>query len=212
MPIAAQHIKAARLHLQKNDAVMKRIIKAVGPCTLKTRSDRFRTLVNSIVSQQISGAAARTILRRLADASRQYGGVSPEGLSAFDVESLRELGVSRQKAGYILDLTDKVHSGEVELRQMGRRSNEEVIEQLTKIKGIGVWTAQMFLMFSLGRLDVFPADDLGVQNAIKNAYPVRGELTRPKMLKLADSWHPYETIAAWYLWRSLEVELPMAKK
>ena len=206
MPIPAQHIKSARLHLQKKDATMKRIIKAVGPCTIKTKPDRFFMLVSSILSQQISGAAAKTIHGRLADAVKPEK-ISPDSLSGFDIDQLRQLGVSRQKATYILDLAEQVKTGQVVLKQLGRKSNEDVIGELTKIKGIGVWTAQMFLMFSLGRLDVFPIDDLGIQNAIKKHYPTRGELTRKKMETLAEPWQPYTTIASWYLWRSLEVEV-----
>ena len=206
MPIAAQHLKAARLHLQKSDPTMKRILKAVGPCTIKTRSDRFLMSVSSILSHQISGAAARTIHSRLVEDLKPKK-ISPEALVPYSVDELRELGVSRQKAGYIIDLANKVHLGEVELRQLGRLADDDVIAELTKIKGIGKWTAQMFLMFSLGRLDVFPTDDLGIQNAIKKHYRTRGDLTKAKMEKLAKAWRPYTTIASWYLWRSLEVEV-----
>ncbi len=204
MPFAAQHIKAGRLHLQKADPVMKKIIKQVGPFTCKLRRDRFLTMVRSIVSQQISGAAARTIQGRLVDAVKPAT-ITPETLLQFNVDALREIGVSRQKAAYMLDLAAKVHDGTVDLRNIGRKTDEEVTDELTQVKGIGVWTAQMFMMFSLGRLDVFPDGDLGIQNAIKKNYPVRGELTRKKILQIAEPWSPYATIASWYLWRSLEV-------
>ena len=189
--------------MQKSDPVMKKIIKQVGPFTGKMRRDRFQTLVRSIISQQISVAAARTIQERLVEAM-QPDGVTPEAILQFNVDALRELGVSRQKATYLLDLASKVHDGTVDLKNIGRSSDEEVIAELTQIKGIGVWTAQMFMMFSLGRLDVFPDGDLGIQNAIVESYDIRGELTRPKMLKIAKPWSPYATIASWYLWRSLE--------
>ncbi len=189
--------------MQKNDPVMKRVIKAVGPCTIKTRRDRFHTLVNSIVSQQISGAAARTILGRVVDACGDDG-ITPPALAAHSVESLREAGVSRQKATYILDLATGVDAGDIELRNLGRKNNEDVITELTKVKGIGRWTAQMFLMFSLGRLDVFPVDDLGIQNGIRKAYGFEGDLKKPAMELLAEKWNPYETVASWYLWRCLD--------
>ena len=205
MPFVAQHIRSARLHLQKSDSVMKQIIKRVGPFTAKTRRDRFLTLVQSIVSQQISGAAARTILQRLSDSVKDVG-ITPESITTFEIDELRELGVSRQKASYILDLASKVNNGDVNLKKINRNSDEEVIAELTQIKGIGVWTAQMFMMFSLGRMDVFPDGDLGIQNAIKNSYPIRGELTKTKMEKIAEPWRPYATVASWYLWRSLEEE------
>lgn len=201
MPFVAQHVKAARLHLQKSDPTMKRIIKDVGPFTAKTTRDKFLTLVRSIVSQQISGAAAQTILSRLEDAVTK---ISPETILTFNADQLRELGISRQKATYILDLASQVQNGNVNLKKIGRRSDSEIIDELVQVKGIGVWTAQMFLMFSLGRMDVFPDGDLGIQQGIKNNYPVKGELTAKKMQEFAEPWRPYATIASWYLWRSLE--------
>lgn len=184
---------------------MKKIVKAVGPCTIKTRSNRFMTLVDSILSQQISGAAARTIHGNLVNAL-QPNKICPEALVKFDVDQLRSLGISRQKAVYILDLAGKVQEGEINLKGVSRLDDEGVIVELTKIKGIGPWTAQMFLMFCLGRLDVFPADDLGIQNAIRKHYQPRGQFNRNRMEKIAQPWRPYATIASWYLWRSLEVE------
>lgn len=203
MPFAAQHIKAARLHLQKADPIMKQIIKRVGPFTAKTTRDRFLTLVRSIVSQQISGAAARTIQNRLVEAI-EPNRISPETILQFNIAQLRDLGVSRQKATYMLDLAEKVDVGNVDLKSIGKKSDNEIVEELTQIKGIGVWTAQMFMMFSLGRMDVFPDGDLGIQQGIKASYPVRGELTKAKMVKIAIPWRPYATVASWYLWRSLE--------
>jgi DNA-3-methyladenine glycosylase II len=205
MPFAAQHIRAARLHLQKADPVMKQILKQVGPFTAKTRRDRFFTLVQSIVSQQISGAAAKTILQRLSQAVSEDG-ITPDSMAEFNIDELRVIGVSRQKATYILDLADAVQSGRVDLKKIGRKSDDEVVGELIQVKGIGVWTAQMFMMFSLARMDIFPDGDLGIQNAIKNSYRFRGELTKTKMEKIAEPWRPYATIASWYLWRSLEVE------
>ncbi len=203
MTFAAQHIKAARLHLQKSDPVMKRIIKQVGPFTAKVRRDRFLTLVRSIISQQISGSAARTIQSRLIETVAPEK-ISPDSLANFDIDRLRSIGVSRQKASYLLDLANRVQKGEVDLARIGRVSDEAVIAELTRINGIGVWTAQMFMMFSLGRLDVFPIDDLGIQNGIKRNYDIRGKLTKQKMERISKPWRPYSTIASWYLWRSLE--------
>lgn len=183
---------------------MKRIIKQVGPCTLKTNSDRFLMLVRSIVSQQISTAAARTILNRLHELVAPAK-ISPEAVARYDVDDLREVGISRQKAGYFIDLTEKVYSGQVDLKTIGRKKDEDVITELTEVKGIGPWTAQMFLMFSLGRLDVFPHGDLGIQNGIKKNYETSDPPTKTEMMELAEPWQPYSTIASWYLWRSLEV-------
>ena len=203
MPFTAQHIKAARLHLQKSDPVMRQIIKRVGPFTGKTSRNRFLTLVRSIIGQQISVAAARSILGRL-ETLVEPESISPTSLVGYSIDDLREAGISRQKAGYILDLASKVHNGTVDLKLMSRKDDETAIAELTQIKGIGVWTAQMFLMFSLGRMDVLPTDDLGLQNAIMAAYDVRGELTKQKFEKIAEAWRPHATIACWYLWQSLE--------
>lgn len=205
MPIAAQHLKSARLHLQKCDPTMKKIIKAVGPCTLKTRTDRFQVLVDSIISQQISGAAARTILGRL----REWAGserVAPEQLADVSLETLRELGISRQKGTYLLDLASQVAEGNVRLPSIHRLNDEEVIAELVQVKGIGVWTAQMFLMFCLGRLDVLPVGDLGIQKAIREAYQPRGRFDDQRVVQIGSPWAPYRTIASWYLWRSLDLE------
>ena len=203
MPFAAQDIKAARLHLQKTDPVMKKIIKQVGPFTAKTTRDRFLTLVRSIVSQQISGAAARTILGRLDDLVAPDK-VTAEKLINYSIDQLRDVGISRQKASYVLDLSQKVNEGIVDLKSLSRKSDSDVINDLIQIKGIGTWTAQMFLMFSLGRMNVFPCDDLGIQNAIKRSYKTRGTLDKKKMLGMSQKWQPYCTVASWYLWRSLE--------
>jgi len=180
---------------------MKRIIKAVGPCTMKLKRNRFQTLVNSIISQQITVKAAETIMERLMETT---GGNSlkPEHLADFDVDSLRELGVSRQKATYLIDLTSHVSEGVIDLSKMSRLDDETVIEHLTQVKGIGRWTAQMFLMFSLGRMDVFPVDDLGIKNGILKTYQLEEEPSRDEMYKLSEPWRPYSTIASWYLWRS----------
>ena len=168
MPFSKVNISAAVNHLQAADPVMRRLIDDVGPFTLRARPDRFAMLVR-IVSQQISTAAARTIRQRFEMLA------APEGLTAaklasLSVEQLRSVGASQQKAAYLLDLARHVNEGDLDLRRIGRLSDEQVIEQLTVVKGIGRWTAQMFLIFSLGRLDVFPHDDLGVRAAIRNRY------------------------------------------
>jgi len=188
----------------KSEPKMKSIIKAVGPCLIKTKRDRFLALATSIVGQQISGAAARTVWGRLEDAVAPNK-VSAEALSEFDVDSLREVGVSRQKAGYMLDLAAKCRSHEIEFGRFPRMTDDQVIQNLTQIKGIGRWTAQMFLMFSLCRADVLPEGDLGIQNAIKMNYKLRKLPDDKKMHKFAKPWRPYATIASWYLWRSLDL-------
>ena len=160
-------------------------------------------LVHSIISQQISGAAAQTIQSRLQSAVEPEK-VTPETILKFDGEELRELGISRQKASYLMDLSQKVQSGQLTLNALARKKDSVVIEELIQVKGIGVWTAQMFLMFSLARMDIFPVDDLGIRNAIQKAFQPGRQWTRAEMLALAESWRPYTTVASWYLWQSLE--------
>ncbi|MBX3423514.1 MAG: DNA-3-methyladenine glycosylase 2 family protein [Pirellulaceae bacterium] len=215
MPFVAQQIRAARLHLQKSDPVMKRLLKVHGPFAARARSDRFASLVDSIVSQQISTSAARTIRSRLSDAVSQRAqqakltspGMSAAALLLLNVDQLRQVGVSRQKANYLLDLADKVHSGAVDLQRISRLEDDQVIEQLIQVKGIGRWTAQMFLIFSLGRIDILPVDDLGVRSAVKNQYELNELPTANELEKIARPWRPYATVACWYLWRSLDADV-----
>ncbi len=214
MPFVAQNIKQARLHLQKSDPVMKRILKQVGPFTAKAKRDRFASLVSSIVSQQISTTAARTIKCRLLEgvskrttsAKLDSTELNAENLLLFEVDELRELGVSRQKANYILDLARQVNTGKVDLKSMGRLADQDVIQRLTQVKGIGVWTAQMFLMFSLARMDILPTDDLGIRNAIQKQYELTTVPDAKVIESIATAWRPYATVACWYLWQSLEGE------
>jgi DNA-3-methyladenine glycosylase II len=198
-------IRKARRHLRAVDPVMKAIIDAVGPFTLRPQRNRFGILAQSIISQQISGSAALSIRRRLLEL------VGPEGLKAttlaqFTVDQLRSVGLSPQKASYLADLARKVNDGTLDLRQIGRLSDERVVEQLTQVKGVGRWTAQMFLIFSLGRPDVFPCDDLGVRIAIRDHYGLDDLPDRRTALAIAAPWRPYATVASWYCWRSLDLE------
>ena len=199
----AQDIKAAQNHLRKHDPVMKRIIKQVGPFTLKLKRDRFKTLVGSIISQQISTSAANTIQHRLIDAVAPDQ-ISADSLSRLDVNGFRELGVSRQKATYIIDIVEKSNTGELQLNKIGRMNDEDAIEHLCQVKGIGRWTAQMLLIFSIGRLDVMAVDDLGLKNAVKLAYELDDHPTNDHFHEISDPWKPYRSIASWYLWQSLK--------
>ena len=167
MRLTPHDIQSARRHLRAADPVMKAIIDAVGPYTLRFDGDRFGLLVRSIVSQQISTSAARAIRKRLQDLAGPAG-LTAANLVRFSLDQLRSVGLSPQKAGYVADLAAKVNDGTVDLRRIGRLRDEQVVEQLIQVKGIGRWTAQMFLIFSLGRHDVFPHDDLGVRTAIRN--------------------------------------------
>lgn len=206
MAFGKEDIVAARRHLMRGDAVLKGIIKRVGPFTLKTERDYFGTLVRSIVSQQISTAAARTILKRLVD-HLQPAKISPDSMAQLDLTTLRSLGVSQQKASYVLDLTDRVARGELNLKTIQRRSDEEVVAQLIQVKGIGVWTAHMFMIFALGRMDVLPVGDLGIRSAIQRSYRLDALPTAAETVEIAAPWRPYASVASWYLWRSLEQKL-----
>lgn len=192
-------------HFQSADAVLGAVIRQVGPFTLKPRRDRFRVLVGSIISQQISTAAARTIRTRL-EAYLLPEKVRPETFARLSVEQLRTVGVSRQKAAYILDLAAKCNDGTVHLSRMGRMTDQQIIDELTQVKGIGRWSAQMFLIFALRRLDVFPHDDLGVRSAIRRMYGFEELPTKSECLEIGQRWRPYASVASWYCWRFLELK------
>ena len=204
MKLTPTHIQAARRHLRAADPVMKAIIDAVGPYTLRFERDRFAMLVRSIVSQQISTSAARAIRKRLQELAGPQG-LTAANLVRFSPDQLRSAGLSPQKAAYVADLAAQVADGTVNLRRIGRLPDEQVIEQLTQVKGIGRWTAQMFLIFSLGRPDVFPHDDLGVRTAIRDRYGLAGLPDKATSLAIATPWRPYASVASWYCWRSLDV-------
>lgn len=190
-------------HLNAADPVMRQMIERVGPCTLRQKRDRFRMLAESIISQQISTSAARSIKARLDELLRPTG-LTPEYLSGFTPDELRVAGVSPQKAKYLLDLADKVNSGTVQLGRIGRYSDEKVTEQLICVKGIGKWTAKMFLMFALGRPDVFPHDDLGIRQAIRMGYGLDDLPNEQTSHEIAAPWRPYATVASWYCWQWLD--------
>src|SRR5436190_3225160 len=203
MPAKIDPAAAAR-HFRKADPVIAGVIKQVGPCTLKPQRDRFNMLVRSIISQQISTAAARSIRAKL-EALIAPEKVRPEVLARFSLEQLKSAGLSSQKATYLHDLAAKAADGTVQLKTVGRKSDEEIIAELIQVKGIGRWTAQMFLIFSLGRPDVFPPDDLGIKVALRNLYGLAELPTKAEARALAAPWTPHSTFATWYLWRSLDL-------
>ncbi len=202
-----QHqVQTALAHLRSADPTMRRLIDAVGPFTLQPeRKRRFSVLARAIISQQVSTAAARTIRGRL-EGVLDDGGLSAEGIAGLKESELRSVGLSRQKASYLLDLAVKTLDGTVRLDRIGRLSDEAVTEMLTQVKGIGRWTAEMFLIFSLGRLDVLPVDDLGVRAAIKDLYGLDDLPDKKTCIELAAPWRPYATIGSWYCWRSLDLK------
>jgi DNA-3-methyladenine glycosylase II len=190
-------------HLRRADPVMREVIRRAGPFRLKLRPDRFYSLVSSILSQQISGKAAASIRARLEEYLAPEG-IHAESLGRLTPAELRKIGASSQKAAYLLDLANRVRSGSLKLDRLARMKDDDVIEALIQVKGIGVWTAQMFLIFSLGRLDVFPHDDLGVRAAIRKLYALDELPDKETSHRIATPWRPYASVASWYCWRSLE--------
>jgi DNA-3-methyladenine glycosylase II len=207
-------IRAGVAHIRAGDAVMRRLIDAAGPFTLRPeRTRRFSVLARAIISQQVSTAAARTIRGRLEEAIGD-GGLTAEGIRRMAEPQLRAVGLSRQKASYLLDLAQKSLDGTLRLDRIGRLADDDVIAMLTHVKGIGRWTAEMFLIFSLGRLDVLPVDDLGVRAAIKHLYGLEELPDKAACVEIAAPWRPYATIGSWYCWRSLDLKRnvkPVAK-
>lgn len=192
-------------HLQQVDPILGDHIDRLGPFQLKPERRRFVALARSIVGQQISGKAARSIWNKLQQT------VKPRRMTAatiadLSIEELRSAGISGQKATYLHDLAAKSADGTVQLNRLGKLSDDDVIAELIQVKGIGVWTAQMFLMFSLCRPDVFAPDDLGLRSAIRTLYELDELPDKQTSLEIAEPWSPYQTIASWYLWRTTEAE------
>ena len=192
-------------HLKKSDPTLCAIIERVGPFRMQYRDPSFEALARSIVFQQLNGKAARTIFDRLVAAAG--GQITPESILKLTEAQMRAAGLSKQKLSYVRDLARRSHSGEVDFAALDSLTDEEVIATLTKVKGIGEWTAHVFLMFALRRPNVLPTGDFGVRTAIRKAYRKRKLPTPAVIQKLAKNWHPYCSVAAWYLWRSLDVEI-----
>ena len=197
-------MRKAVLHLKKSDPVLRAIIERVGPCRMEFGPAEFSSLAEAIVYQQLNGKAAVTIFRRFAALAGEP--ITPEGILKLSDEQLRSVGLSKQKSAYLKDLAAKTASGVLDFSRLPELPDEEVIKHLTQVKGIGVWTAHMFLMFSLRRPNVLPTGDYGVQMAVKKHYK-RRKLPKSKDLeKIARAWEPYRSIACWYMWRSLDIK------
>jgi DNA-3-methyladenine glycosylase II len=195
-------MKAATAHLRKADPVLALIIKRVGPCLFAIREPTFETLARSITFQQLHGKAAATIFGRLRKAvGRRF---TAAGFLRLTPEQLRACGLSRQKIASLTDLAERVARREINFRKLANLSDEEIIELLSRVRGVGVWTVQMFLMFALARPNVMPLSDLGIRNAVRKAYGLPELPKANELLELSQKWHPYCSIACWYLWRSLE--------
>ena len=183
------------------DRYLGLLIKRYGPCKIKPskRTDYFLDLVDAIVSQQLSGKAAATIFGRVKEG---LGKVVPAKILSTPDAKFRGWGLSRQKTSYLKDLAQKVKEGDLKIEKLDKLPDEEVMEELIAVKGIGRWTAEMFLMFSLARPDTFPIDDLGIQKGI--AKLLKKEISSKKMVNFAERWKPYRTAASWYVWKIVD--------
>src|SRR5579864_1001184 len=191
-------------HLKKADPILRAIIASVGPCRMEFGPPEFHSLAEAIVYQQLNGKAAVTIFKRFAALAGEP--ITPEGILKLSDEQLRSVGLSKQKSAYLKDLAAKTAAGLLDFSRLLEMPDAEVIQHLTQVKGVGVWTAQMFLIFTLKRPDVLPTGDYGVQAAMKKHYRKR-KLPKPKdMEKIARAWAPYRSVACWYLWRSLDIK------
>jgi 3-methyladenine DNA glycosylase/8-oxoguanine DNA glycosylase len=201
-------------HLRRADPVLAGLMGAVGECRLKVyrRATPFAALAESIVHQQISGKAAASIFARLV--ALGGGTLEPGHIASASDEALRACGLSRQKAAAIRDLAEKAIDGLPTRRRLHGMDDEAAILALTTVRGVGRWTAEMFLMFRLGRPDVLPVDDYGIRKAVQRAYRLRALPKKDRLRRIAESWRPYRTVACWYLWRSLDAPPapPLPKK
>lgn len=214
-PIAAatwpEIVATAITSLSEADPIMAATIARVGPCTLVPNPNLFETLVDAIVSQQISVKAADAIMGRLRAATP--GGLpTPAALLTLEHDALRAVGLSTPKARYIRDLTERITNGQLDLERLQTLEDEVVIEELIKVKGIGRWTAEMMLIFSLGRPDVLPVDDLGFVEGVRSAYGLEARPKPKEMRERGEAWHPYRTFATWYMWGLRRLEMGMVKK
>lgn len=200
----SEQIEQAASHLEANDPILAEVIREYPRPTFTPHDNYYQELVESIISQQLSVKAAATILKRF-KALFTSDFPNPAEILDEDIETFRSVGLSRQKAGYIRDLAEKVLDGTVTFSHLDSLTNQEVIDELIQIKGVGVWTVHMFLMFCMGRLDVFPTGDLGIRNGIQKLYNYPDKPTPEDMESIAKkyNWQPYQTIASWYIWQSL---------
>ena len=191
-------------HLKKSDPVLAAIIEQVGPCKMQFGEPTFHSLAESILYQQLNGKAAMTIFNRFTAAAGDP--LTPKGILRLSDDEMRAVGLSKQKTSYLRDLALKTRDGLMEFERLPELPEDEVIAHLTQVKGIGVWTAHMFLMFTLRRPDILPTGDYGIQAAIKKHYKKRKWPKPDVMQKIAKPWTPYRSIACWYLWRSLDIK------
>lgn len=200
-----QKLRLAEKELAKRDKKLAPVIRASGPCRLRPHSDHYGELVGSVVGQQLSTKAAATIWRRVLDL---FSGKmpTPQQLIKIEDQQLRDVGLSWAKVGYVKDLAQHIIDGRLDLEHISTMPNVRLIEQLTAVKGIGEWSAHMFMVFGLGRLDILPVGDLGIRKATQQLYGLKSLPDPAQIITIANknNWHPYESVASWYLWQSLD--------
>jgi DNA-3-methyladenine glycosylase II len=198
----------ARRLLMRRDPVLGKAIKAIGPCLLaeRQRRDHLTALCGAIVSQQLSTKAAATIFGRFQALFPDHTIAGP-AIAALDDAALRTVGLSGQKISYLRDLCARLGDGRLALHELDTLDDQTVIDRLVAVKGFGRWTAEMFLMFRLHRPDVLPVGDLGIVNAVHRLYGLRKKPDAKKLIKLGEAWRPYRSVACWYLWQSLRIEI-----
>ena len=187
----------------KKDPKFAKIIMQVGDYNVKITKNRYQSLVEAIISQQLSGSAANSITKKFRKLYKSKF-PKPRDIIKTSDSKLRTTGLSKMKIVYIKELSKKIESKELNMRKISTQSNEQVIEVLTDVKGIGRWTAEMFLIFQLGRLDILPVGDLGLKKGIQSMYSLKELPEKEQIEQLAESWKPYRTVATWYLWKSLQ--------
>jgi 3-methyladenine DNA glycosylase/8-oxoguanine DNA glycosylase len=218
-------MRRAILHLKKSDPVMRAIIERIGPCRMQFGEPVFHSLAEAIVYQQLNGKAAETIFKRFTALSGDP--ITARGILKLTPEQMRSVGLSKQKSAYLTDMAERAHRGELDFSRLPEMADEEVIEHLTQVKGVGVWTAHMFLMFTLRRPNILPVGDFGVRMAMYKHYldkrrngvakkgpsrkgktqKVEIKLPTPEQMeKIAKCWEPYRSVACWYLWQSLDTK------
>ena len=209
-PHWSEALKLGAQHLSVHDPVLAAVIKKAPLPTFIPHKNYYQELVESIISQQLSVKAAATILKRF-KALFMSDFPNPAEILDEDIEIFRSVGLSRQKASYILDLASKVEDGTIKFDHLDGLTNQEVIDELIQIKGVGIWTVHMFLIFCMGRLDVLPTGDLGIKNGIQKLYTFEIKPTAEEMERVAveNHWHPYESLASWYIWHSLDNQPPV---
>jgi DNA-3-methyladenine glycosylase II len=197
-------MKRAVTHLKKADPVMRAIIERLGPCQMEFGEPQFHSLAEAIIYQQLNGKAAVTIFKRFKELAGDP--LTPEGILKLTAEQMRTVGLSKQKSSYLVDMAQRARRGELDFSRLPRMTDDGVIEHLTQVKGVGVWTAHMFLIFTLRRPNVLPVGDFGIRMAIKKHYRKRKLPNPAQMEKIAKSWEPYRSVACWYLWKSMDVK------